>query len=178
MQSVQQDPQNLHPDSSNNNNKDRRCGVVGKAENNDAETSSSEKTNSKPPTSTLSGTPAGLSGTPSGYNNLKPLNLPTTPNLGNFNSNVVNSNFGSPNPNSTERMVNISVIDSAVAVAEESEMYSVSNRLSPHFSATTADEQYGLFQSDAPLCDACGAISVRSGNCYLCYNCGKSMGCS
>ncbi|MDR1924497.1 MAG: vitamin B12-dependent ribonucleotide reductase [Planctomycetaceae bacterium] len=42
----------------------------------------------------------------------------------------------------------------------------------------TADEQYASFQSDAPLCDACGAISVRSGNCYLCHNCGKSMGCS
>jgi ribonucleoside-diphosphate reductase alpha chain len=42
----------------------------------------------------------------------------------------------------------------------------------------TADEQYASFQSDAPLCDACGAISVRCGNCYICYNCGKSMGCS
>jgi ribonucleoside-diphosphate reductase alpha chain len=34
------------------------------------------------------------------------------------------------------------------------------------------------FQSDAPACDNCGAITVRSGNCYLCYNCGKSLGCS
>ena len=38
--------------------------------------------------------------------------------------------------------------------------------------------QYASFQSDAPACDSCGAITVRSGNCYLCYNCGKSMGCS
>ena len=35
-----------------------------------------------------------------------------------------------------------------------------------------------VFQSDAPLCDACGAITIRSGNCHLCHNCGKSMGCS
>ena len=40
------------------------------------------------------------------------------------------------------------------------------------------NEQYANFQSDAPACDSCGAICVRSGNCYLCYNCGKSMGCS
>ena len=34
------------------------------------------------------------------------------------------------------------------------------------------------FQSDAPACDNCGAITVRNGNCYLCHNCGNSMGCS
>jgi ribonucleoside-diphosphate reductase alpha chain len=40
------------------------------------------------------------------------------------------------------------------------------------------NEMYATFQEDAPACDACGAITVRSGNCYLCYNCGRSMGCS
>jgi ribonucleoside-diphosphate reductase alpha chain len=41
--------------------------------------------------------------------------------------------------------------------------------------------QQGLFanfQSDAPSCDNCGSITVRSGNCYLCHNCGNSLGCS
>ncbi len=38
--------------------------------------------------------------------------------------------------------------------------------------------QLAPFQSDAPSCDNCGAITVRSGNCYLCHNCGNSMGCS
>jgi len=38
--------------------------------------------------------------------------------------------------------------------------------------------QFATFQSDAPACDNCGAITVRTGNCYLCYNCGNSMGCS
>lgn len=33
-------------------------------------------------------------------------------------------------------------------------------------------------QSDAPACDNCGAITVRNGSCYLCHNCGNSMGCS
>jgi ribonucleoside-diphosphate reductase alpha chain len=33
-------------------------------------------------------------------------------------------------------------------------------------------------QSDAPACDVCGSITVRSGTCYKCMNCGNSMGCS
>jgi ribonucleoside-diphosphate reductase alpha chain len=33
-------------------------------------------------------------------------------------------------------------------------------------------------QSDAPACDVCGTITVRSGTCYKCMNCGNSMGCS
>jgi ribonucleoside-diphosphate reductase alpha chain len=40
------------------------------------------------------------------------------------------------------------------------------------------DGQFALFQSDAPSCDNCGAITVRNGNCYLCHNCGNSLGCS
>jgi ribonucleoside-diphosphate reductase alpha chain len=39
-------------------------------------------------------------------------------------------------------------------------------------------EQFASFQADAPSCDNCGAITVRAGNCYLCHNCGNSMGCS
>jgi ribonucleoside-diphosphate reductase alpha chain len=33
-------------------------------------------------------------------------------------------------------------------------------------------------QADAPGCDVCGSITVRSGTCYKCLNCGNSMGCS
>ena len=46
--------------------------------------------------------------------------------------------------------------------------------------ASEADrnEQFASFQTDAPACDNCGAITVRHGNCYLCHNCGSSMGCS
>lgn len=32
--------------------------------------------------------------------------------------------------------------------------------------------------SDAPACDVCGNITVRSGTCHKCLNCGNSMGCS
>ena len=39
-------------------------------------------------------------------------------------------------------------------------------------------EQFAAFQADAPVCDNCGAITVRNGNCYLCHVCGNSLGCS
>jgi ribonucleoside-diphosphate reductase alpha chain len=44
--------------------------------------------------------------------------------------------------------------------------------------AMAREEQFAGFQLDAPSCDNCGAITVRNGNCYLCHNCGNSMGCS
>ena len=49
-----------------------------------------------------------------------------------------------------------------------------------HSLETTANrnQQFARFQSDAPACCSCGAITVRNGNCYLCHNCGTSHGCS
>ena len=40
------------------------------------------------------------------------------------------------------------------------------------------EKQFAHFQSDAPPCDNCGALTVRCGTCYRCFNCGNSMGCS
>ncbi len=33
-------------------------------------------------------------------------------------------------------------------------------------------------QGDAPACTNCGHITVRSGTCYKCLNCGTQGGCS
>ncbi len=33
-------------------------------------------------------------------------------------------------------------------------------------------------QGDAPACNVCGHITIRSGTCYKCLNCGNSLGCS
>lgn len=33
-------------------------------------------------------------------------------------------------------------------------------------------------QADAPSCSSCGSITVRSGSCYKCMNCGATTGCS
>ncbi len=43
---------------------------------------------------------------------------------------------------------------------------------------SATNQQFANFQVDAPPCDVCGNITVRAGNCYLCHNCGHSMGCS
>ena len=40
------------------------------------------------------------------------------------------------------------------------------------------DKQFSHYQEDAPACDVCGSITVRNGNCYKCFNCGSSLGCS
>ena len=48
----------------------------------------------------------------------------------------------------------------------------------PAASPADRQTQFAKFQIDAPACDNCGSITVRNGNCYLCHNCGNSMGCS
>ncbi len=43
---------------------------------------------------------------------------------------------------------------------------------------SSTQEYMKTMQSDAPACNTCGHITVRSGTCYKCLNCGNSMGCS
>lgn len=40
------------------------------------------------------------------------------------------------------------------------------------------DDQMSQLMGDAPICSECGHLTVRSGACYKCLNCGNSMGCS
>ncbi|MCK5114484.1 MAG: vitamin B12-dependent ribonucleotide reductase [Phycisphaerae bacterium] len=54
---------------------------------------------------------------------------------------------------------------------------STSLRLTPAKS-DRIDRQFSHFQEDAPPCPTCGSITVRNGNCYKCFNCGSSLGCS
>ncbi|MBI2345298.1 MAG: vitamin B12-dependent ribonucleotide reductase [Deltaproteobacteria bacterium] len=43
--------------------------------------------------------------------------------------------------------------------------------------AMVSEHLAGLM-GDAPFCDQCGHVTVRSASCYKCVNCGNSMGCS
>lgn len=45
-------------------------------------------------------------------------------------------------------------------------------------SASAANEHLSNMMGDAPFCSGCGHVTVRSGSCYKCLNCGNSMGCS
>lgn len=47
-----------------------------------------------------------------------------------------------------------------------------------HLKMTSMDSHMKNMQSDAPACNVCGHITVRSGTCYKCLNCGNSLGCS
>lgn len=49
-------------------------------------------------------------------------------------------------------------------------------KVSADFDAVNAASKN--MQSDAPACNTCGHITIRSGTCYKCLNCGNSMGCS
>lgn len=61
------------------------------------------------------------------------------------------------------------------------------NAVTPQKTKSTVKAETGLdalnaaaknMQSDAPACNVCGHITIRSGTCYKCLNCGNSMGCS
>ncbi|WP_336515315.1 vitamin B12-dependent ribonucleotide reductase [Pollutibacter soli] len=58
----------------------------------------------------------------------------------------------------------------------------IQTNLKPQRAAVKAEnstqEYMKSMQSDAPSCNTCGHITVRSGTCYKCMNCGNSMGCS
>ena len=46
---------------------------------------------------------------------------------------------------------------------------------------TTTDsvgKQLSGMMGDAPACGTCGHITIRSGSCYKCLNCGSTTGCS
>ncbi len=40
------------------------------------------------------------------------------------------------------------------------------------------DQHLSTMMGDAPMCSDCGHVTVRSGSCYKCLNCGSSEGCS
>ena len=48
----------------------------------------------------------------------------------------------------------------------------------PAANADSADAHLSRLMGDAPFCAHCGHVTVRSGSCYKCLNCGNSMGCS
>ena len=46
------------------------------------------------------------------------------------------------------------------------------------YSRDAQEREISRYQADAPPCPVCGAITVRSGACYKCANCGATTGCS
>ncbi len=95
--------------------------------------------------------------------------------------------YGEPNgavPIATESAASpdspVPAVSTSVASIADIEQ-SVAEIVAAHAADSASEnrsQQFAQFQVDAPACDSCGAITVRNGNCYLCHNCGNSMGCS
>jgi ribonucleoside-diphosphate reductase alpha chain len=66
----------------------------------------------------------------------------------------------------------------ASAKSQATEVDPIVNLRLALISSDPLSQQGTEMQSDAPACDVCGSITVRSGTCYKCMNCGNSMGCS
>ncbi|HJN65109.1 MAG TPA: vitamin B12-dependent ribonucleotide reductase [Pirellulales bacterium] len=66
----------------------------------------------------------------------------------------------------------------ATASATRLENVGIAPQTGPSSSSMMTSSPFSEFQLDAPSCDNCGSITVRNGNCYLCHNCGNSLGCS
>lgn len=61
--------------------------------------------------------------------------------------------------------------------AQQTKMHrSAATKTEPNLDAVNAAAK--SMQSDAPSCNVCGHITIRSGTCYKCLNCGNSLGCS
>ncbi len=53
-----------------------------------------------------------------------------------------------------------------------------SEELKPELQGDQTQHYLSSMMGDAPLCSTCGHITIRSGSCYKCLNCGTSVGCS
>ncbi len=50
--------------------------------------------------------------------------------------------------------------------------------LKPEMQGDQTQQYLSSMMGDAPVCSTCGHITIRSGSCYKCLNCGSSVGCS
>jgi len=63
-----------------------------------------------------------------------------------------------------------------VVTAQPVKAHRAASTAGPRMDAMNAQNK--IMQGDAPACNVCGHITVRSGTCYKCLNCGNSLGCS
>jgi len=52
------------------------------------------------------------------------------------------------------------------------------SELKPELLGEQTQRYLSSMMGDAPVCGTCGHITIRSGSCYKCLNCGSSVGCS
>jgi ribonucleoside-diphosphate reductase alpha chain len=78
-----------------------------------------------------------------------------------------------------ERKPELSEIRVTPTSGNASSQQAKQQRITSNVSSGDGTQNYlKSMQSDAPACNTCGHITIRSGTCYKCLNCGNSMGCS
>jgi ribonucleoside-diphosphate reductase alpha chain len=87
--------------------------------------------------------------------------------------NTGNDDWDEPAVESKPELSDVRVIASSAVPAPKAQKAQVAVK-----SENSTQEYMKSMQSDAPACNTCGHITVRSGTCYKCLNCGNSMGCS
>ena len=87
--------------------------------------------------------------------------------------NTGNDDWDETPVDSKPELSDVRVIASSAAPAPKAQKSQVAVK-----AENSTQEFMKSMQSDAPACNTCGHITVRSGTCYKCLNCGNSMGCS
>jgi len=101
------------------------------------------------------------------------LDKPEVQNMGNEEWDINTPTIGDRKPELSEvRVVGAAGTQPAKALHRTASVHKPSNGMDAVNAAAKS------MQSDAPACNTCGHITVRSGTCYKCLNCGNSMGCS
>jgi ribonucleoside-diphosphate reductase alpha chain len=78
-----------------------------------------------------------------------------------------------------QELSDVRIVGSVAPQPAKAEHRMASTKLAPATNGMDAvNAAAKSMQSDAPACNTCGHITVRSGTCYKCLNCGNSMGCS
>lgn len=104
------------------------------------------------------------------------LDTPEVQNLGNAEWDQNTPTIGERKPELSEVRVIGNPGNSGASVAPKAHRTAHVTKIANGMDAVNAAAK--SMQSDAPACNTCGHITVRSGTCYKCLNCGNSMGCS
>jgi ribonucleoside-diphosphate reductase alpha chain len=68
--------------------------------------------------------------------------------------------------------------DNARPVSTQTELKVIASPTTNGNGGHSPFQKIAFVNTDAPACADCGAITVRSGSCYKCLNCGATTGCS
>jgi ribonucleoside-diphosphate reductase alpha chain len=97
------------------------------------------------------------------------------PEVGNLGNEVWDANTPTIG-NRTPELSEVRVLGNSGADATKSHRSASPTKITTSIDAVNAANK--SMQGDAPACNTCGHITVRSGTCYKCLNCGNSLGCS